>query len=526
MQILEDTNQLKNKISMKNKFFILLILIFSFYQVKGQDTKPNILLITLDDMNWDSPAVTGGIIPDLTPNIDAIAKNGVLFENAYVQAPNCSPSRVVIQTGLYPHQSGMRGFFYAKDNSNTLSELLKKNGYFTGVINKAADTNLSPNSKKYWDVNSSMGKMKKRSAKAYGDLLETFVKKSTKKDKPFYCVVNIADPHKPFFNDSQSKKAGFDEFKPSKIYDLSAVQVPKFLPKNEIIKQEVLNYYNSVKRGDDCVGEILKIIDSYKLAKNTIVILLSDHGMPFPFAKSSVYPNGVKTPLIFSWDKKYKPTIDKNSMVSAIDLAPTILDILGLPIPKSMVGQSIKPVLNKEKNEVGEFVFAQFDENAGGLPSPSRTIISKKFGYVFNPWATGNHLFKSAASYHATYKQMVKISKENMTVKERFDFWKYRTIEELYDYENDPDALNNLINDPKYKAILDQLRNKLMIQMQTTNDYVLNAFKNKNDVVFLNNWMTAQKQEAKTRRETIKWKRSKNSSGNTKNNTKLFVNNK
>ena len=505
----------------------LMIALFSLIfckSVTGQNKEntPNILLITLDDMNWDSPGVYGGIIPDLTPHIDNLAKEGVLFENAYVQAPNCSPSRVVIQTGLYPHQTGMRGFYYVKDNFNTLPEILKDNGYFTGVLNKPADTSISPNFDKYWDDRTSIKGAKKRSAKNYSELLEGFLLKANKKQKPFYCVVNIADPHKPFFNDPSSIKLGFDEFKPSKMYTIKDVKIPEYLPKNARIKKEVLNYYNSVKRGDDCVGEIIKALKSSRMADNTIVILLSDHGAPFHFAKSSVYKNGVKTPLIVSYPSKIKSAIESKSMVSSVDIAPTILEMTGSSIPKELVGKSFYSVLTKKKEKISNYVFAQFDETAGGTPRPSRTVIGKKYGYIFNPWATGSRVFISASTYHATYKTMANMSKVNEDAKKRFDHWKFRTIEELYDYEDDPHALNNLIDNPKYKDVVIELRKQLKIQMIKTNDYVLPAFEDKSNIEYLNKWMQTQIKKADARTKSLRWKRFKNNNGPTKNNSELF----
>ena len=491
----------------------------------GQNSTPNILMITLDDMNWDSPYSNGGKITDLTPNIDSLANSGVLFKNAYVQAPNCSPSRSVIQTGLYPHQSGMRGFFYATPNNNTLPEILKNNGYFTGVLNKTADTSLSPDLDRYWDVSKNNKNSEKRSADSYSKLLNNFLNQAKKVKKPFYCIVNIADPHKPFFNDPSSTKKGFKEFMPSKIYNLEDVTIPLFLPKDTKIKKEILNYINSVKRGDDCVGEILKMLKKHKISENTIVILLSDHGMPLPFAKSTVYQNGLKTPLIVSYKSKFIPSIERKSIVSAIDLAPTILDMTQLEIPKEFEGQSFYPVLINEKEQVGKYVFGQFDENAGGTPRPSRTILNGRYGYIFNPWATGMFTFKSASTYHATYKRMKKLSLSNKEVQKRFDFWKLRIVEEFYDYEKDPDALNNLIDDPAYKEKIDAFRNQLMLQMKKTKDYVLVAFQNRDDKSYLNEWMKEQISEAEIRMNTIKWKRPRNGKGSTKNNTNLFINN-
>ena len=490
--------------------------------IKAQNTPPNILLITLDDMNWDSPSVYGGIIPDLTPNIDKLATEGFVFEKAYVQAPNCSPSRNVIQTSLYPHQSGMRGFYYVKPNGTTLPELLKKNGFYTGVINKAPDTSLSPDFERYWNTNLGFKGSEKRAAGSYAKLLDKFLSKANDAKNPFYCVVNIADPHKPFFNDMSSREKGFDEFKPSKIYTLNDVEIPEFLPNNPRIKQEILNYYNSVNRGDDCVGEILKTLGKSKFLKNTLVILLSDHGMPLPFAKSTVYQNGVRTPLIINCPNKIQKATNTTNLVSAIDIAPTILELVGLPIPKVYEGSSFSSLLHGNETNTNDYVFAQFDENAGGTPRPSRTIINKKYGYIFNPWATGVYEFKSASSSHASYKIMKTLAMRNIEVKKRFDNWVFRTVEELYDYEKDPNALNNLINNPKYKGIVTELRKQLKTQMLQTNDYVLPAFENKNNLEFLNNWMQTQVKKAAIRTKSLQWKRYKNNSGSTKNNTKLF----
>ena len=344
-----------------------------------------------------------------------------------------------------------------------------------------------------------------------------------KSKKPFYCVVNVADPHKPFFNDDESKKNGFDNFKPSKQYAINDVEVPEFLINHPNIKQEILNYFNSVKRGDDCVGQILKTIYESGYKENTVIILLSDHGMALPFAKSSVYPNGIRTPLLISWANKIVPgSINNTNLVSAIDLAPTILDLTKNSVPQNYAGQSFAELLYGKNIKTNNYVYAQFDENAGGIPRPSRTIINENYGYIFNPWATGNLPFKSAADYDTSYKVMKKLSESDSIAKKRFNNWVYRATEELYDYKKDPNALNNLIHDPNYSEILSELREKLLVQMIESNDYVLPAFKNKNDFDYLIAWMASQISKAEVRAKTIKWKRSKNYSGQTKNNTELF----
>ena len=486
-------------------------------------SRPNVLLVTVDDMNWNSVGAYGASLPNLTPSIDALAQEGMRFERAYVQAPNCSPSRSVFQTSLYPHQSGIRGFFYAKPNNETLPEILKANGYFTGVLNKAADSSLSPDFERYWDVTKSLSGANKRSAGVYGELLEGFLSKVLKEEKPFYCVINIADPHKPFYNDAQSKKMGFDVFGPSKLYDSDDIELPTFLPNHPKIKQEMQNYIHSVKRADDCFRAIKNTLNRSKFAKNTIVVFISDHGMPFPYAKSSLYENGLRTPWIVSWPNKTTPgSVNHTELISAIDFMPTILDCLALPIPEKSQGISHKEAILGEESRNARFVFGQFDENSGGIPRPSRTVISKSYGYIFNAWATGKYPFTSAASSHPTYKTMRQMAQHHQEVKERFDHWLYRSVEELYDYEKDPNALYNLIDNPAYSEVVDEMRQELRTWMKNTNDYLLPAFDNKENPKKLNRWMENQIKQAEVRTKKYKWKRGKNQSGSTKANKALF----
>ena len=504
---------------------ILLVMGFTFLSCANESKRDemNILLITVDDMNWNSVGVFGCNIPDITPNIDRLAESGMRFEHAYVQASNCSPSRCVLQAGRYPHQTGMRGFYYVEVENETLPEVLKHNGYITGIINKVADNSLSPDFQKYWDFTGEFTGAQRRSSTVYGEQLVSFLNNVNTGSKPFYCVINIADPHKPFFNDEQSIERGFDRFEPSHIFTLDDVEIPGFLPEAPQIKQEVLNYYNSVKRADDCVGAVLDVLNKSKYSENTMVFFISDHGMPMPFAKSSVYQHGIRTPWIVSCPGVIKSgRVDSEHLISSIDFLPTILDFIDIEVPSGIEGKSMVPLLKGAGTEPTECVFAQFDENAGGIPNPSRTVINKKYGYIFNAWATGQRRFKSAAEYHTTYGIMNGMATSDVEVQKRFNHWVYRSVEELYDYENDPDALHNLIDDPAYQEVANQLRASLERQMIKTDDYILPAFQHRNDPDYLNDWMQKQDEEAILRSQNLQWKRYKNRSGLTKENTGLF----
>ncbi|OUS27971.1 hypothetical protein A9Q98_08840 [Thalassotalea sp. 42_200_T64] len=207
-----------------------LIMVFqSFIGVNAADKPTNILLVTVDDMNWDSVGAFGNNIKDITPHIDRIASEGTKYKRAYVAASNCAPSRVAIQTGLYPQQSGARGFFYINDDKTpTIATELKANGFFTGVINKSTDTNPSPDTNKYWDFRSGFNKVAKYSAKGFGEKSADFFSQVKQNKQPFYLVVNIADPHKPNFNDPKATNKGADVHAPSRIIAESEVTIPSF----------------------------------------------------------------------------------------------------------------------------------------------------------------------------------------------------------------------------------------------------------------------------------------------------------
>jgi N-sulfoglucosamine sulfohydrolase len=517
---------------MKANIFIVMILLLGlsvggFSQNVNSASQPNILLVTVDDMNWNSPGVFGSSIEEITPNIDALAQEGIRFERAYVTAANCSPSRVSIQTGLYPHQTGARGFYYIDDTKyETIATLLKKNGYYTGILNKSSDTNPSPAKEKYWHSVAGFKKVQKYDARAYREKSNAFYGKAKQAKKPFYFVVNIADPHKPFFNDQSSQKNGFDENRPSRIIDASEVSVPGFLPDIAGVRSDVRNYQNSVKRADDCLGAVLASLKKNKLDKNTLVIFLSDHGMPFPFAKSCVYDNGLRTPLIMKWDGHLESgKVIREKLVSSIDLMPTLLDLVGEEMPEGPAyqGRSLMGLIQGEQDEeAAEYVFGNFDENARGIPRPMRGAISLKWNYVFNAWATGTHEFRSATMNHKAYKSMKKFSEQDDAVKQRVDMLINRTVEELYDLEADPNCLHNLATDEAYQEVLEEMRQALRKHMVETRDYLLPAFDVRFDKKQLDEWMETEHAAAETRAAMLKWKRGQNLAGPTKSNTLLY----
>ena len=481
----------------------------------------NILLITVDDMNWNSVGAFGAPIRDITPHIDALARDGRRYERAYVAASNCAPSRVALQTGLTPQQTGATGFFYIDDSHiPTIATRLRANGYLTGVIGKPTDSNPSPDARKYWDVQENFGAARKYSAAAVGSASARYFAAARREAKPFYLVVNVADPHKPNFNDAGAAASGADDYAPSRIIAEAEVRVPGFLPDLPGIRADVRNYQNSVKRADDTVGAIMAALDASGLADETLVIFLSDHGAPFPFAKSSVYDNSLRTPLVMRWKGRIPPGSVARDLVSAVDLMPTVLDAAGIAMPdgadytgRSLLREGIPP---------RAYVFGSFDENARGYPVPMRGTIGRDWAYVFNAWSDGEHVLRNDDMNHASFKQLVRHAPANRAAKARLDYYLAPPVEELCHLRVDPDCLVNLADDPAHAAVLEEFRAATREHMSRTGDYLLEAFDVRADRDALRGFMRRQRDAAQDRASRLQWKRPENIAGPTRGNRELY----
>ena len=453
----------------KNKYMLLAAVVGAALAVStatpsGEaQTRPNILLITADDMNFDSLGVTGCSIPGITPNLDKLASEGIRFDHAHVNIASCMPCRSVLMTGMYPHKNGGLGFDPIREDVTTLTAILHEAGYLNGIFGKT--THIKPVEKFKWDVNVHGREFDdgRNHHKFYRETVE-LIEKAKKKNRPFFLMANSHAPHRPFV----------ERLKPSpkSPYKASEVEIPGFLPDTPEVRQEVAEYYTSVKRCDEIVGEVLRALADSKVEDETLVVFLSDHGMHFPYAKLNVYMNSTRTPLIVKWPGKIAPQqVDTKHMISGIDLMPTLLDILDLELPDNLDGVSYAPLLNGKTQKRRDQVFTFMNKTLKGEPFPMRSVQNKKFGYIYNGWSDGE-----LAYLHT--KNMIDgfLESANPEVANRGQFYRYRMPEEFYDYENDPNALNNLIDDPACQEEIARMRESLLEMMQTTGDPLLELF--------------------------------------------------
>jgi N-sulfoglucosamine sulfohydrolase len=446
--------------------------------VEARAKGANFLLVTVDDMNWDSVGAFGCRVPDITPNIDRLASQGMRFQHAHVTIAICQPTRAVWMTGRYPHRNGALGFDPINRGVPTLLETLKDAGYFTGILAKVP--HVVPTRGKAWDVVVQAGELKVgRDPKLYYERSREIIRQAAAAKKPFFLMANSQDPHRPFAGSAQEqgRKKNQIKNKPnrfpgvSRTYKPDEVTVPRFLPDLPAVRKEIAQYYTSVHRADEITGAVLRALDESGAADNTLVMFLSDHGMPLPFAKTNCWYHSTRTPWIVRWPGKVKAGAhDQTHFISGIDLAPTVLDALGLQSLDGADGRSFLPVLRGETQEGRDHVFTHINRTAGRNEYPMRAVQTAKFGYIFNGWSDGKKRFKNESQNGLTMKAMIRAAETNEKLAARVKHFLYRTPEELYDYENDPDALNNLAADPKYKQELARLRKTLYKHMQATGD--------------------------------------------------------
>lgn len=441
--------------------------------------KPNILFITADDMNYNSTGIYGCEVENVTPNINNLGEEGIRFEHAHVNIAICQPSRQVLMTGRYPHRNGAPGFDPIDSNIPTITEELDKEGYINGIVGKVI--HLEPEDKYCWDTCIKVYNDENdygRNPELYFKYCKEFFEKANNKNQPFFMMANSHDPHRPFVNSKQEKRTFDRHIDYSREYNSVEISVPDFLPDIPPVRKEIAQYYSSVHRCDETVGQILRALEETGNKENTIVMFISDNGMAFPFAKTNCYLNSTRTPWIVRWPEEIKAgVVDKKHIISGIDFMPTILDAVGLEQIEGMDGESFLPLLKGETQSNREDVFTVMNKTYAERYYPMRCIQNKKFGYIFNSWSDNMTFFINESKSGLTYRAMEEAAEDDGEIKKRVDMYNYRQKEEFYDFENDPDALNNLINDPEYEQEINELRNKLIKKMAKTEDPLLEEYK-------------------------------------------------
>ena len=454
-------------------FFIGVLLL----SAAAQAAEPlNILFFTSDDMNYDSPAVCGGPIKDLTPHVDRLAAEGMRFEYAYSTVAVCQPVREIMQTAMYPHRNGAMGFYPIKPGVRTLNQQLHDAGYLISMFGKGR--HHQPSEQFCVDVaDDTMSRHPSRLAEA----TRKFLRRAKQEGKPFFHNVNCYDPHRPFIgikgpDDLAEGEPPSRWIKPEEITD-----VPGFLENLPNVRRELAGYYTNVRRMDDALGAVLKVLEEEGFADNTLVMFYGgDHGMSFPFAKSNNYENSSRGSLILRWPGVTKPgEIDHRHMITTLDFAPTLLDAAHLPALKDVDGRSFLPALKGRKMDGWDRVFTFYNAAFGSKWLPMRCMRTKERAYIWNAWSDGKKKYYTENMAGLTWKAMVAAAQNDPEIRRRTEFYLHRVTEEFYDLTNDRCERFNRIADPECQAQIESMRKQLLAVMKRTGDPFTEAFEHR-----------------------------------------------
>jgi N-sulfoglucosamine sulfohydrolase len=450
--------------------------------------RPNILLITVDDLNWDSLGVTGSPVQNISPNVDRLAREGMRFTKAHVTVAICQPSRNVLLTGRYPQNTGALGFEDITPDVPTLVEALAHAGYYTGLMAKTG--HVVPSRAAAWREIVLARELKNgRSPDLYLARTRAFLARARESGQPFFLMLNSQDPHRPFAGsqqedtfkarDAASEDAQYGGGFPAVVhsYAPSEISVPPSLPDLSEIRKELAQYYTSAKRADETTGAALRALDESGLRDRTLVVWLSDNGAALPFAKANAWLNSTRTPLIVRWPDIVKPgRVDERHLLGGVDVAPTILEAAGLSGLPGTEGRSFVPLLRGQRQSGREFVFTQIDQVNSGVSYPMRAVTGLQYGYIFNAWADGKTELRIESMVGLTFPAMREAAPVNPDIAARVRHFVYRTKEELYDYSSDPYALHNLIDDGRHQKVVAAYRQVLLRHMKKSRDPQLHAF--------------------------------------------------
>ena len=425
---------------------------------------PNIVVFIADDWSWHHAGVYGDTVVR-TPNIDRLASEGVVFEHAYVSSPSCTPSRASLVTGQHFWRLGAGANLYGPLDPDHVSyvDLLEEAGYHVGFTGKG------------W----SPGELGDRTRNPAGDRYESFAAflEARPNGKPYVYLYGTTDPHRGYELGSGAR-AGIP---------VDQIVVPGIFPDTPEVRSDIADYYFEVERLDTDLGQLAAEIDEAGETENTLIVVTSDNGMPFPRAKGNLYDLGTRVPLIVRWPDRVVPARTVDDMVSLVDLAPTFLEIAGLPIPEAMSGKSLVPIIDAsvvaDDQEVRSHVFfgrerhtpAQASPFMGGYPM--RAVRSEDFLYIYNfrpdLWPAGTPDETEAFVYGAWLSDCDDSPTKRATVNSeehaRLSFGK-RPGEELYDLQRDPEQVNNLAMDPAYASQKRALWELLFTELQASGD--------------------------------------------------------
>ena len=419
------------------------------------DDRPNIVWIIPDDMSANFSCYGETAIQ--TPHVDALARRGVKFTRAFVTAPVCSTCRSAFITGMYQtsigahhHRSG-RGDQKIRlpKHIQLVPALFQKAGYHTSITGWPGSKGRLGKTDYNFEWNPSV--------------YDSSDWANRKPGQPFFAQIQTPGGKLRGKNaEGWEKIAAAAEAKLGRRTPLEAVKLPPYYPDTTLVRRELARFYDCVTAMDLQVGAILKQLQEDGLAENTIVFFYSDHGSGMPRHKRALLDSGMHVPLLIRFPKKWqhlapgKPGTTTDRLVSFVDYAPTVLNLLGQPIPEAMQGE---PFLGPNNAKPRRYVYGHRDR-VDEVRDLSRSVRDERYLYIRNymPHLGYNQPTAWPDSGEIRHDFYRMTNKEKMTDAQWHFAGPTRPVEELYDCQTDPQNLNNLVGSKKHRNILKQLR--------------------------------------------------------------------
>lgn len=451
--------------------------------------RPNILFCIADDQSYPHASVYGVKFLN-TPAFDRVAREGVLFHNAFVSAPSCCPSRSAVLTGqdFYRLRETAMNHTVWPQGLTAYPDLLAEAGYHCGFTGKGwGPGNWRTSGRKTTPCGPAFNRArltppaKSVSDTDYAANFDEFLSRRAA-GAPFCFWVGFHEPHRQY-------EAGAARRSGKRLEDVVA---PGFLPDVAEVRSDIADYAFETEWYDRQMLRILGTLERRNELENTLIVMTADNGMPFPRAKANLYDYGTRMPLAVRWGARVRPGRTVQDFVSFADFAPTFLEAAGLPIPREMTGRSLAPILTDARSgqiEAGRdsVVFGIERHFPGSRPEgagyPSRAIRTRDYLYIRNlapdrnpagdrpgpVWPSDDPVGGYGDTDGGPSKTYLWQNRDKYPELFQLAFGK-RPAEELYDVKADPANLRNLAGDPKLKEIRTGLAAKLDRHLATTAD--------------------------------------------------------
>jgi arylsulfatase A-like enzyme len=414
---------------------------------QAPDSPPNVVVFVGDDLGWRDTGPYGNTTVR-TPNIDRLARSGLLVKRAFGTSPQCSPSRISMLTGKYPHATGTEDLHMPlPEAERILPSYLRERGWLTGHM---AKTHYGPAAERQFEWYSP------ETASAFPAFLDAAG------SRPFFLWVGFHEPHRPYRSGAIP-----DPHAPA------SVKVPPHLADTPETRADLALYYDAIARSDRAIGTMLAELERRKLRGNTLIVFLSDNGAPFPREKGTLYDSGTRTPLILSWPRVIGAgSVWDRGLVSTVDLTSTILDLAGVAPPQGMQGRSFRTLLTAPSSYAGRtHVFSE--RNWHDCDEHQRSVRTARFklirtdAYTALPLCTAADI--GASPSFLALRALARAGRLSQAQRPLFQAPRPRL--ELYDLATDPWELRNVADYPRHAKVVRELAAVLQEWIEQSGDF-------------------------------------------------------